>query len=227
MLTKNIEEMKTETLRHIEIDAVIQSIYWEASRTQGCFIGCLTHSSEAQKVTDMFGIELDIVLLLESIFEDLSEEDHVDFFRDIAFAIGDDGKDLSMVKFKFLRDTLKALPKQSKDNQNLIDPVIDGLDLVSNGGHWDLSEAFNVSQNASNAADKLYNLDEGGVDVDYVAMCAAYRSVDMYISNDDDNYGSIIRVSEYAVSAHTGRTEIKRQAESILELLKNAPKGEH
>lgn len=134
MLTNNIDTMKAEIAAHIDADQVLQGTYWENGK--GCFIGCLTHSNCAEKVTERFGLPEPLVKICERVFEGLSAADSVTFFKDVGEAIGADGKDLSRVHWAFLRDTLKALPKQNNNIQKVIDPVIDGMELLARGQHW-------------------------------------------------------------------------------------------
>ena len=141
MKTKNIDLMLSETMAHYNADQIIQGSYWDGVAQVGCFIGCLTHSNEAQGVTDLFGIEKPLVKLLESIYEGLPEKESREFFKAIPTAIGKDGKDLGLVKWAFLRDMLKALPEQNKETQAVIDPVIEGMTLLAENKLWDTADA--------------------------------------------------------------------------------------
>jgi hypothetical protein len=115
MLTINIEEMITSTKAHIAADSVRQGHYWKQSeerlvnqrRFTGCFIGCLTHGSEAQDVTDSYGIPHQLVRELESIFETLPSDEIQTFFLSVATAIGTDGKDLTKVMAAFIEETIE------------------------------------------------------------------------------------------------------------------------
>lgn len=143
MLTKNIDTMKAEIAAHIDADQVLQGTYWENGK--GCFIGCLTHSHCAEKVTERFGMPEPLVEICENIFEQSGKTDSVTFFKDVGDAIGSDGKDLSRVHWAFLRDTLKALPKQNNNIQKVIDPVIDGMELLARGQHWPVADAADAA----------------------------------------------------------------------------------
>jgi hypothetical protein len=113
MLTKNIDHMRLITKEHIALEQVIQGTYWDKENGQGCgqgcFIGCLTHSADAIQVTESFGIDRPLVLLLEVIFEGLDADDAKAFFGDVAEAIEVDGKDLSAIAQDFADDTLRVL----------------------------------------------------------------------------------------------------------------------
>lgn len=134
-LSRNIEEMIAETRSHIEADAVAQGAYWDGNK--GCFIGCLTHSDNARAVTERFGMPLPLVVIAEHIFEALPKADAVDFFANIATAIGKDGKDLSFLHWEFLGDVLESLPEQSSENR----AVISGMRLLASGGVWNAAAA--------------------------------------------------------------------------------------
>lgn len=140
MLTKNHAALTQEVAAHIEADAVIAGHYWEADNNAvggtGCFIGCLSHGESAQDVTDRFGLPLPLVKIAENIFESLSEKDRRDFFAAIPAAVGGNGKDLSLVHWKFLAAELRALPAVPSNIQNVIDPVILGIELLAGGGDW-------------------------------------------------------------------------------------------
>jgi len=53
MLTINTEILRAEVASHIANDAVVQGQYWNEGK--GCFIGCLAHSSDAEKLGERFG----------------------------------------------------------------------------------------------------------------------------------------------------------------------------
>jgi hypothetical protein len=74
MLTKSIDLMTIERMKHI--------------------------GSDAQGITDQFGIELPLVLLLGKIFEYLANDgERIKFFTQIPISIGLDNKDVSLVKY--------------------------------------------------------------------------------------------------------------------------------
>lgn len=145
MLTKNHETLAIEVKRHIEADAVVQGDYWSGS--QGCFIGCLAHSDDAAALGDKYGLPLPLVRICESIFEALPADEAKAFFAAIPDAVGRDGKDLTRVHWAFLASELRALPQQ-----DIIDAVIDGMDLLASGGVW----AWDAARAAANAAYATY-----------------------------------------------------------------------
>ena len=222
METKNIKLMMSETLSHYNADQVVQGDYWNKMSKRGCFIGCLTHSYDPAGVTDKFGLELPLVKLLESIFERLPESEAKEFFKDIPVAIGSDGRDLSLVKWAFLRDTLKSLPEQGKAAHEVIDPVIVGMDLLASGKDWD----------AVNAADAAYNVhsyddeDSAAYAAFAAATCAEKRNVpDEAVEVVESAETAAIRSSPVITresAERDGVSECRRQAASLLTLIKAA-----
>lgn len=84
------------------------------------------------------GLVMNLPLLkaAEVIVDNLSEAERQEFFEAIAAAAK--GKDLSVVHWQFLGAELRALPKlMPKDIQSLIDQMIEGLDLFTEGKWWD------------------------------------------------------------------------------------------
>lgn len=205
--TKNINLMLSETLKHYNADQVMQGQYWDAVDQKGCFIGCLTHDDDAQGVTDLFGIELPLVKLLESIYEGLEEEESKEFFKAIPVAIGKDGRDLSLVKWAFLRDTLKVLQKQDKEIQAVIDLVIEGMTILADGGVWHAADY--AAANAAKAALAAANAALAAAYYAYAALAANYAAAKAAADATDD-----------ATAAYY--FERKRQAASILALLSAA-----
>ena len=124
MLTKNIQLMIDETLKHYNADTAVQGEYWNPKNKSGSFIGCLTHGNSAGAVTEKFNVEITLVRLIENIFDNLKETEAKEFFKKIPLGIGGDGKDLSQVKSEFLGDLIKALPESKEENQNIINLVI-------------------------------------------------------------------------------------------------------
>lgn len=215
MLTKNIDEMKAVVADHIAADQVVQGRYWENNR--GCFIGCLTHSSKSQLVTHKFGMPLPLVCITERVFDRLTEKESVKFFADIPAAIDIDGKDLSLIHWQFLRDTLLRLPKITSE----IKTVIKGISLLAKGEKWN-KEKVNAAASASvNAAAKSVNA---------AAWAAAWGAKAAYEAEDAAYAAAyMVRAADYAAkaAAYAGfcaaRAERSKQAQSIIQLLKDAP----
>ena len=217
MLTKNIEEMKIAVAAHIAADQVVQGHYWDNER--GCFIGCLTHSGNALAVTEKYGMPLPLVDITESVFEGLPEEEAVQFFADIPDAIGADGKDLSLVHWQFLRDTLKRLPEITPETQT----VIDGISLLAEGKEWSAKAAKAAYWAAEAAANTAAS-------PAYCAAKAARAASDAACWEAEAAYWAAYWAA-IAVHAPLGTRaayaaiaeERRKQAGSIIQLLKEAP----
>jgi hypothetical protein len=140
-----------------------------------------------------------LVLLLESIYEGLAPDESREFFKDIPDAIGKDGRDLSLVKWAFLRDMFKSLPPQNQKIKSVIDPVIEGMELLAAGLDWPADAAYAAAAYAA---------------ADAAADAAAYAAYDAAYAA-----GGAADVA-YAATARAG--ERKRQAASILALISAA-----
>jgi len=86
-LTKNTEILRAEVAAHIKADALVRGSYWKPSKNavggQGCFISCLTHSSDPTPASTQFGLPVAVLRIAENIFEALPDHgggqtDHYD-----------------------------------------------------------------------------------------------------------------------------------------------------
>lgn len=148
MLTKNFQTLQAEVAKHVAADQVIQGAYWDNKEQKGCFIGCLTHSSDALSLKTEYGIPLMLTKIAENIFEGLSLDEAVKFFKKFPKAVACDNKDLSLVSWKFLQFELENLPHKTKEVQN----VIDGIGKLARGEKWDRKEARAAASAAAEAA---------------------------------------------------------------------------
>ena len=73
-------------------------------------------------------------------------------FAALPDAVGRDGKDLSRVHWGFLAAELRAMPQTTDAVQAVIDPVIDGMDLLFSGQQWTAARAAADAADASEAA---------------------------------------------------------------------------
>jgi hypothetical protein len=146
MLTKKTDILRREVKAHIEADVLVRGRYWRGGK--GCFIGCLTHSSNLAPAIKRFGLPVEVLRLAEYIFERLPADDAKAFFAAFPDAVACDGKDLSRVHWAFLAAELRMLPKQSDDVQAVIDQVIAGMDALASGGEWS-SDAARASARAT------------------------------------------------------------------------------
>ena len=244
MLTKNIEKMKTEVAQHIDADAVIQGVYWAGGR--GCFIGCLTHSNKAEKVTEKFNMPTALVRICEHIFEHLSAQDAKQFFADIPHAIGSDGKNLGCVVWKLLEAELRALPKVDSKTQSVIDSVIDGMVLLGSGKEWPDSEKSHAATKAAAAAYAYAaaNANAHGANARASAASAATYAAKAAHAHANAqaaiSYAATATTATYAANAaaadfaaygatyatyatYTYADATKRQRDTVLDLIKKAP----
>ena len=186
-LTKNTEILRAEVAAHIRADALVRGSYWKPSKNavggQGCFISCLTHSSDPTPASTQFGLPVAVLRIAENIFEALPDHEGKAFFAALPDAVGRDGRDLSRVVWAFLAAELRALPHTTDAAQAVIDPVIDGMDLIFSGQQWP-DAASCVTYAASYAADATADAAACAADAaayaaaDATADAAAYAAVD-------------------------------------------------
>lgn len=151
-ITKNTALLRQLVIEHVAADSVIQGQYWNPKTHKGCFIGCLVHSDDPSKACELFGLTHPVLRIAEAIFEGLPKEEAVKFFSDFPDAIATDGKDLSLVHWKFLASELRDLPKASNEVQEVINTIIAGIDLLASGEHWDPAAARAAGWAAAEAA---------------------------------------------------------------------------
>ena len=154
-LTKNTEILRAEVAAHIKADALVRGAYWKpisnAVGGHGCFISCLTHSSDPTPAFERFGLPVAVLRIAENIFQELPDDEGIAFFAALPDAVGRDGKDLSRVHWGFLAAELRAMPQTTDAAQAVIDPVIDGMDLLFSGQQWTADRAARAAADAANA----------------------------------------------------------------------------
>ena len=214
MFTQNTTVLKTDVSSHVTFDQIVQGMYWTDNT------GCLTQPGKSRSVNEaFFDMPLPLVRICEDIFGGLSEHAAVRFFADVSQAIGYDKKDLGLVQWQFLRDTLLRLPKMTPETQT----VIEGLSLLADGKEW-------KSKDAAYAAAAAYCNDTA----DHTAAVAAARAAD-YAANTDyaeysmtaaENAVDYARAARYAANTDDVdyAAERLKQSKSIIQLLKSAPK---
>ena len=213
MLTQNHAELTLEVAKHLEADALIKGAYWQ--RGKGCFIGCLTHSDNPKTAVDRFGLPQPVLRIAEDIFEALPEDEGKAFFAALPAAVERDGKDLSRVHWQFLAAELRALPRVKADVQAVIDPVIEGMDLLSKGQEW--QEALAYAARAAHYA------------AAYAARAAHYAASDAASAAHYAAY--VARYASYAASyaasaASTASAAVRiRQRDTLISLIASAPMG--
>ena len=157
MLTMNHEKLSAEVAGYVAADAVIQDEYWRKADNavggEGCFIGCLAHDNDPQKVEDAYGLPAPLVKICETVFEGLPADDARAFFAALPGAVGRDGKDLGRVQWQFLGQILRELPDVPENVQDAIDNLIAGMDLQAAGEDWpDAAAVYDAAYNAAHAA---------------------------------------------------------------------------
>ena len=195
-LTRNHADLTLEVAKHIEADALVRGEYWDGSK--GCFIGCLTHSSDPKPAFERFGLPEPLLRIAESIFEALPKDEGIAFFAALPAAVACDGKDLSRVHWSFLAAELRALPKVAANIQAVIDLVVAGMDLLADGKDWPKDAARAAAYAADAAA--------------YAAYAAARAAA---------------RAAADAAYADAARAAARiRQRETLLRLISEAPMGD-
>ena len=179
-LTKNTETLRAEVAAHISADALVRGSYWKPSENavggQGCFISCLTHSSDPKPALERFGLPVAVLRIAENIFEDLPDDEGTAFFAALPDAVGRDGKDLSCVQWGFLAAELRAMPQTTDAAQAVIDPVIDGMDLLFSGQQWTATKATKAAYAAYAAAEESTEAAKAAEAAAYAATYAAYAA---------------------------------------------------
>jgi hypothetical protein len=248
MLTQNHAELTLEVAKHLEADALIKGEYWDGSK--GCFIGCLTHSSDPAPAFERFGLPESLLGLCENIFEALPEDEGRTFFAALPNAVGCDGKDLSLVHFAFLAAELRALPPQTGDVKKAVDRVIAGMDLLASGGRWPKAASYAASaaayaayaaasaaSSASYAASAAYYAASAAYYA-YYAASAAYYAADAasasyaadaayYAASAAADAASADAASADAASADAASADAARirQRDTLISLISSAPMG--
>jgi hypothetical protein len=233
-LTKNTDLLKQEVHEHITADAVVQGNYW--SDGKGCFIGCLTHSGDSTPAVERFGLTECILRIAECIFESLPLEEAKQFFFDFPDAVATDGKDLSLIHWAFLGETLRNLPPQRPEIQAVIDPVIDGMDLLASGNVWEIDARAAASVAASVATASAWAARAAAsVAARAAASAWAARPVTRAATRaacaacaaagDAASDAASCAASDAAGDAASGArdAETRRQRESLLRLIREAP----
>ena len=148
MLTRNFLQLEAEVQRHVAADQVAQGSY------ETCFIGCLAkQDNEPEFIESEYGIPLAVSRIAELIFEELPPDEAPLFFAAFPDAVERNGKDLSRVVWQFLAAELRLLPPVTPEVQAVINPVIDGIDLLAEGKKWPEEDARAAARAAARDAD--------------------------------------------------------------------------
>ena len=202
-LTKNTEILRAEVAAHIKADALVRGAYWKPSKNavggQGCFISCLTHSSDPTPAFERFGLPVAVLRIAENIYEDLPDDEGTAFFAALPDAVGRDGKDLSRVHWGFLAAELRAMPQTTDAAQAVIDPVIDGMDLLFSGQQW--PDACAAAAFDSGAASASRAAAYAAYAAAYAAAAAAYAAADADAAADVAAYAAARAAADAAADA--------------------------
>jgi len=222
-LTKNTEILRAEVAAHIKADALVRGSYWKPSKNavggQGCFISCLTHSSDPTPASTQFGLPVAVLRIAENIFEALPDHEGKAFFAALPDAVGRDGRDLSRVVWAFLAAELRALPQTTDAAQAVIDPVIDGMDLIFSGQQW--PDAASCAADAHAYAADVAALaadaaaDAAALAADAAADAAAYAA---YATADAAAYAAAYARAHAAQPAAYAAARL-RQRDTLLALI--------
>jgi len=219
-LTKNTEILRTEVAAHIKADALVRGSYWKpvsnAVGGQGCFISCLTHSNGPTPAFERFGLPVAVLRIAESIFEALPDSEGRAFFAALPDAVGRDGKDLSRVHWGFLAAELRVMPQTTDAAQAVIDPVIDGLDLLFSGQQWPDARAAAADAYAATDAAAAYTTD-AAADAAATAAKAAAAYAAAKAANAANAAANAAKAAAYAAK-DTGRARL-RQRDTLLALI--------
>lgn len=232
ILTRNTDQLKQLVHEHINADAVIQGHYWDPEARKGCFIGCLAHSSNPSPLVERYGLPLPLLRISESIFERLSPPAAKNFFIAFPEAISTDGKDLSLVHWAFLAETLRNLPPQPRDVRAVIDPVIRGMESLASGDGWPkeaASAAWAATNDAANYCDGFYAIRSARAAA--MAVIARAGSAGAALSAGDASNRAARAAEEFPLSCllslndhdDAKHAETRRQRDSLLRLLREAP----
>ncbi|MCP4822153.1 MAG: hypothetical protein GY883_23465, partial [Shimia sp.] len=177
-----------------------------------------------------YGIPLMVSIISDSIFGGLSESEAASFFAALPDAIETDGKDLTRVGWKFLAAELRALPTVPAGVQEKIDPVIKGMDLLAEGKEWPAS----ASASASAAAWAIY-ADSAVTDAVTAAWSAAWAAnadsaanaalaaISFRKAADSATFAARARQATALAAAHAIIIARRRQRDTLLQLIKEAP----
>ena len=225
MLTRNFHQLQAEVAAHVIADRVSQGSY------QTCFIGCLSmQEDDPEYIEWVYGIPLMISRIAESVFEGLSESEAPEFFAALPSAIETDGKDLTRVGFQFLAAELRALPPVPTDVQAAIDPVITGLDILAEGKEWP-SEADDRAARTVATSSKVRwaALAAAGAARNAITFAAAACSAPRAALAPYAAATTAARAADEAAraaeaaEAHQAVVARRRQRDTLLQLIKEAP----
>ena len=215
MLTKNTARLKERVAEHVAADSIVQGIYWDTENWSGCFIGCLAHADDPALNEADYGLPVAVQRIAENIFEALPADDAKAFFAALPAVVECDGKDLSKVHWQFLAAELRSLPPQDIKVQEVIDPVIAGMDLLAQGLDWPAAAAARTAAAGWAAADAAAAAGwaaAADADADWAVAAARAAAAAAWAAARADAAAAAARLNARL-----------RQRDLLLQLIKDAP----
>ena len=210
LLTKNTACLIQRMTEHAAHDEIIQGVGWDEGK--GCFVGCCLHNYDHSRFPDQLGWPEQLSHLCDAIFEALPNAKAKEFAVDVPNAVGEDGKDLSMVVPQWIYWTLSDEgSKPTKYPQ--FQPFIDAVMAIYE--EWTRTGA-RPSTDRADMADMAYLADRADMaDMAFLAYRAdrAYRAYRAW--GADRAYRADLADLAY-------RADLA--SDKLLELLRNAPK---
>ncbi len=220
MLTRNFHQLQAEVAAHVIADRVKQGSY----RT--CFIGCLANGVDNPAYIEReYGIPRMVSRVAESIFEGLPPSEAPSLFAALPAAIGCNGKNLTLVGWQFLAAELRSMPPVPADVQAAIDPVIAGMDLLSEGKEWP-TQAVEAADAAvrdirdTDAADAVGTVGAVRAAIDAAIDAASAASAAGMVARAA---GMVAWAARFADALNPKIAARRRQKDTLLQLIKEAP----
>jgi hypothetical protein len=224
MTTRNTDKLRREVAAHVAADTIIQGDYWDEASQSGCFIGCLAHDDDPESNEAEYGLPIMLQRIAENIFEALPADEAKTFFAALPDAVGCDGKDLSRVGWQFLAAELRSLPPQPADIQEVIDPVIAGMDRLANGQDWPAATAKAAANAAATAKAAAYAAAKAAANVANAAYAAAYAAAHAAHAAHATAKAAAHAAAHAAYAANAARAVVRlRQRDLLLQLISEAP----
>ena len=228
MLTKNTARLKERVAEHVAADSIVQGFYWDTGSLRGCFVGCLAHADDPALNEADYGLPVAVQRIAENIFEALPANEAKAFFAALPAAIERDGKDLSKVHWQFLATELRSLPPQDIEVQEVIDPVIAGMDMLAQGLYWPAAAALDAEAAAVRAAKATAKATAWAAAAHAAAHAASWAAWAAWAAKATA-WGAAAHAAAQAaaaaavaVAADEGAARL-RQRDLLLQLIKDAP----
>lgn len=222
MLTKNFERLRSEVSDHVKADRVAQGSY------STCFIGCLANGNDDPEfIENKYGIPVMVTRIAEEIFEGLPADEAIKFFAAIPQAVACDGKDPTLVGWKFLATELRSLPPAPDGIQAVVGQVINGMDLLGEGKEWPLAAAWSDAVDIATDAASAHTSAEADA-----LLAAAYAGLAAASAHEATRAAAYAGLAAPAAARATTRVAWSatneyairlRQRDTLLQLISEAP----